>query len=78
MRSNLITQFFCSECGRQLNIKYDNDDVPTAIRRGDVSITDAECRYNQIYIEPCCFCIEKHTKPAKKLAEAINQLVKGE
>jgi hypothetical protein len=77
MRTNLITHFYCSNCGNQINFDYDKDDSPKKVeanRQTETEPTGACCRYNRILVEPCKHCIEKHTRPAKDLANAIKAL----
>ncbi len=80
MRTNLITHFHCNECGNQLNVEYDKNDSPKkkefpSEMQTEKEPTGAACRYNEILIEPCKSCIDKHVKPAKKLAQAIRELI---
>ncbi len=79
MRTNLITHFYCSHCGNQLNVCYDEEKSPRKVEaqhQTEIEPTGAACRYNKILVEPCRHCIEKHTKPAKALANAIKELAR--
>lgn len=78
MRTNLIMHFHCSECGKQLDLAYENE---AEVKPGSVDNlhqkppepTGAKILYTpQISIRPCRNCIEKHTGPAKRLAEALS------
>lgn len=76
MRTNLITHFHCSDCGNQLIVKYNGDDSPQKIslpgsKQTDKEPTGAACRYIHILVQPCQPCINKHTEPARKIADAI-------
>ena len=84
VRTNLMMQFHCSECGNQLCLSYDSDDGGTKIRN-DINSwseepkppTGAKIYGNpRIKIDPCKPCIEKYTLPAKKLTEALKQINK--
>ena len=82
MRTNLIMHFHCSECGKQLKLKQENEGAKKPAYRYDDSDQDepkeptgAACYYTPtLSIEPCKFCIEKYTGPAKKIVEALNSL----
>jgi len=81
MRTNLITKFFCNDCGYQLNVEYDSDESPKKIasqHQTDKEPTGACCRYNRILVQPCRHCIEKHTSPAKQLGEALREIMRNE
>lgn len=83
MRNNLITRFHCSECGNILNLVYPKDAAePVEPGYGVVTPsepTGAACVYTpRIMVEPCRFCIEKYTGPAKQLAKAITVLTSKE
>jgi len=72
-RTDLITRFFCRECGGKLNVSYDqHEGRHDAHESGDP--TGAQCRYSSIFIWPCKRCIEKHTAPAKAMAAAIKSM----
>lgn len=83
MRTNLIFHFHCSECGNILNICYPKD-AAKAIREDPQDMcegcnikvsTGAECMYPPVIsVEPCKYCIDKYTSPAKKLIEAMRQI----
>ena len=77
MRRNHIQVYKCFECGNKLNLTYDFKDgveLGDSWESGDP--TGATCLYQTIMIHPCKNCIDKHTAPAKQLAQAINQLTK--
>ena len=77
MRTNLITHFYCNNCGHQLNVEYDRDDSPKkqqAFTQTDREPTGAACRYNRILVEPCKRCIEKLTRPARMIADGLKAL----
>ena len=84
VRTNLMMQFHCSECGNQLCLSYDSDDGGTKIRN-DINSWDEEPKLPNpirtytnpgIKIDPCKPCFEKYTLPAKKLTEALKQMNK--
>ncbi len=70
-RHTLITRFFCADCGAPLNLTYDK--ANEAYQSGDP--TGAAVRYNALLVVPCAGCIGKHTAPAKRLADAVQELV---
>ena len=75
MRTNLITHLHCSNCGRVLNVEYDKEDSPRKIEAMESDEpTGAACRHNRILVEPCRYCIEAATGPAKQLASAIKAI----
>lgn len=80
MRTNFITHFFCSTCGKQLELVYESDIKTTSEKFEEqipVEPTGASCLYNsKIFIKPCQDCIDKYTLPAKKLIEVIKQIEK--
>ena len=73
MRTELITQFYCSKCGSKLSICYDQNK-----KREDSweesHNTGSAVKYNDISIHPCASCIKKYTAPAKKLIDAIESI----
>lgn len=74
-RTNLISVFHCYECGRKLRLA--SKPKPDVEPESDWSISDptgAEVLYNAVQVYPCRHCIETHTKPAKKLTEALREL----
>jgi hypothetical protein len=82
MRTNLILHFYCSECGNRLNIKTNGDEkvendngFGNGFNESPKEPTGAECRYvPDIQIDPCVYCIEKYTRPAKALVDALSEL----
>lgn len=78
MRTNLITHFHCTNCGSQLQVECERNDLPEpkkASCQTDIEPTGAECRYNLIYVEPCQICISKVLAPARKMADAIKEMI---
>lgn len=78
MRTNLITHFYCSNCGSQLAVAYDSPDLPAAKpakRQTFDEPTGADCRYVKLFVEPCRACIDGELEPARQLANAIQQLI---
>jgi hypothetical protein len=86
MRTNLIMHFHCSECGNQLKLKNESEGAKKPVYHDDTyrtqepkEPTGAACYYTpKISIEPCKRCIEKYTKPAKQLVDAINIINNGD
>jgi hypothetical protein len=84
MRTNLIMHFHCAECGSVLNLREPSEEkVPNeryesgvwAGRGHDKEPTGAAVRYVEaVQVEPCRVCIDRYTGPAKRLAEAMQQL----
>jgi len=74
-RNKMIISFNCTECGGQLNFSYNREPKTNAEydSRGDPTGADV-CYAPNLWVEPCRKCIEKHTEPARKLTEAINEL----
>ena len=71
----------CAECGSVLTLAYEADVAAKAEAYGtygsehDREPTGAAVRYvPPIFVVPCKVCIEKHTGPAKRMAEALKQL----
>ena len=83
MRNNLITRLMCDECGLLLNLVLDQDvksDHPIEHQSPQPpEPTGAACYHTStVYVEPCKRCIQKHTGPAKQLAEAISALTQNQ
>ena len=85
MRNNLITRFYCSECGERL-ILLDEDEQKVENKIYSYGRFDKEEPVNdigacnrviKIQVEPCRQCIDKYTAPAKKLLDGINELTKA-
>lgn len=81
MRTNLIMHFHCSECGKQLKLKYENEGAAEVKRESSYMFdepkepTGAACYYTpRISIEPCQSCIRKYTGPAKKIVDALKEI----
>ena len=76
MRYNLIMQLYCSNCGNQLEAKYDKEDMP--MQKEAIGLdklpTGADCRYIKTYIKPCQHCIRKKTAPAQKIIDGIRAM----
>jgi hypothetical protein len=72
--------FHCSDCGSVLNLKYEGPDTAKpkeylATPDTDKEPTGALVRYvSPVFIEPCRFCIERQTGPAKRMVEALKDL----
>lgn len=73
MRTNLITTFHCFDCGKKLEVDY-GEGVKTESPYSQGDPTGAAVMYSKVVVKPCRSCIEKHTGPARKLAEAIKEL----
>lgn len=83
MRTNLVLKFHCSNCGKVLNIvtDYEKKNLPkpeeSCLRDEPRMPTGALMHIpDAIYIEPCTYCIDKETGPAKKLREALSEMIK--
>lgn len=87
MRQYLITAFYCSKCGKALEIPYNDKVCDRAIKATKNTIdmgpsppTGADCRYTGImYIEPCHKCTKELSLPmdlARKLKEVLEEIVK--
>lgn len=74
MRVNLVTRFKCAECGNQLSLCYNNDAKQTQDDYDESDKITGACKVeNDIYIEPCKYCVEK----PKKDLETLRSLLKG-
>lgn len=72
MRNKLIVSFNCTDCGGQLHFSYEPRKDVKGKYDASGDPTGAEvCYAPNMWVEPCRHCIEKHTKPAKQLAEAL-------
>ena len=75
MRHNLITHFYCSNCGEQLSLKTEDEaNAKPKPRSFAGEPTGAACIHTGFMVEPCRACIAKYTEPAKQLASAISAL----
>lgn len=80
MRNNLVFQFFCSECGAQLNIKRQVEQTVkcenTLTSTDNPPLPTGGCmeKVPGIQIVPCRKCIEKYTGPAKAMALALKDM----
>jgi len=73
-RNNLIMHFECTECGNRLNIssKINEPDHYSSLTENPKLETGANNHVTPVVgIYPCNNCIEKYTKPAEKLVEAL-------
>lgn len=79
MKKDLITSFFCAECGRQLEILTESDIRKKWADDAYVeNITGAEKEYTTLYIQPCPWCRLKHTTPARMVAEGLKRILEME
>ena len=78
IRTNLVTHFICNECGSNLEVALDSEKRSENGERDDLRITGAAKSDISIQVKPCRGCIEKHTKPAAKLLEALKELSANE
>jgi len=76
MRDNLVMHFYCSECGKRLELEYPKEWKKThESAKNPPEPTGADCLHvPKLLIKPCSHCIEKYTRPAKKLFDAINEM----
>ena len=78
----LVQRFACSECGEPLSFVYPSQSKETPKHVPQIGTRDfvdepenyESMKPETISVEPCRFCIEKYTKPSKKLAEAVLEL----
>lgn len=73
MRANLITTFHCYDCGNRLEVDYGRETKLSSSHSPDDPTGAAVC-YNQVVVRPCRNCIEKYTRPARKLVEAVREI----
>tara|TARA_Y100000782_G_C9980192_1_gene179812 strand:+ start:43 stop:291 length:249 start_codon:yes stop_codon:yes gene_type:complete len=78
IRTNLVTHFICNECGANLEVALDSEKRSEKDGRDNLRVTGAAKSDISIQVKPCRSCIEKHTKPAAKLLEAIKELSANE
>ena len=75
MRKNLLMHFHCSECGGILDIALDSDRTEPKDLYVEGEPTGAMCYHApRISVEPCKGCIEKYTKPAKAMVQAVKAM----
>ena len=79
MKKDLITSFFCSECGRELDFLTESDIQKKWADDAYVeNITEAEKERTSLYIQPCPWCVLKHTTHARMVSAGLKRLLEME
>lgn len=73
-RTNLVTSFICTGCGKNLTLSFDKlgDRAPAA--QTSHGMGGAYVLENRIHVHPCKTCIDKATAPARAISDALKQL----
>ena len=73
MRTNLVMQFHCADCGNQLKLTYSEkktNDLAHDMQEPKIKTGSAVMR-NRILIHPCSECKRKAEEPINHLKKAL-------
>lgn len=77
MRTNLVFQFYCFDCGSQLRFTYEDGEKMTeaSCREQNPKLeTGAMNRVSGHYVLPCAKCKSKYTKPLEDMKKALSSI----
>jgi len=74
VRVNLVTRFFCTDCGSSLNLSYKPKDGVIVALNSSHEPTGAAMVAQNTFIEPCGKCVSDARKPLLAIKRALQSI----